>query len=154
MLIWFAQDHPDQNWLLKGVHNRPSLEEYESDVAYFRRVAGEEGIEKLFKEKDLNLLAFSADCLFFEIASAAGKPFLLSSPLNPRLQLFISLTLTGVPIASMPLGILDYNGRPFGLGLVAQAGGEDLMIQFMSAFEASFPKRGIPSFPTKVMKKL
>lgn len=54
----------------------------------------------------------------------------------------------------MPLGILDYNGRPFGLGLVAQAGREDLMFQFMSAFEASFPKRGIPSFPTKCTKKL
>ena len=78
-LTWFTPDHPDQNWLLKGVHNRPSQEEYESDVAYFQQVAREEGIEKLFREKDLNLLAFSADCLFFEIASAAGKPFLLSS---------------------------------------------------------------------------
>lgn len=86
MLTWFTQDHPDQNWLLKGVHNRPSQEEYESDVAYFRHVARQEGIEKLFKERDLNLLAFSADCLFFEIASAAGKIFLLSSPLYPSLR--------------------------------------------------------------------
>ena len=49
----------------------------------------------------------------------------------------------------MPLGILDYNGRPFGLGLVAQAGREDLMFQFMSAFEAVFPKRANPTFPAK-----
>ena len=54
----------------------------------------------------------------------------------------------------MPLGILDYNGRPFGLGLVAQGGREDLMFQFMSAFEANFPERGLPSFPTMESKKL
>ena len=77
MLNWFTEDHPDQNWLLKGMDNRPSQEEYESDVAYFRRVARDEGIEKLFREKNLNLLAFSADCLFFEIASAAGTLILL-----------------------------------------------------------------------------
>lgn len=54
----------------------------------------------------------------------------------------------------MPLGILDYNGRPFGLGLVAQGGREDLMFQFMIAFEANFPERGLPSFPTTESKKL
>ena len=44
----------------------------------------------------------------------------------------------------MPLGLLDYNGRPFGLGLIAKAGREDLIFQFMSAYEATFPKRPIP----------
>jgi amidase len=44
----------------------------------------------------------------------------------------------------MPLGILDFNGRPFALGIIAQAGREDLMFQFMSAFERIFPKRQIP----------
>lgn len=66
---------------MKGLHSRPSQEEYENDVAYFRHVARDEGIEKLFKEKSLDLLAFSADCLFSEIASAAGKPFQLLCPL-------------------------------------------------------------------------
>ena len=92
MLTWFTQDHADLNWLLKGVHNRPSQEGDESDVAYFRHVTRQEGIEKLFKERDLNLLAFSAYCLFFGIASAAGKLSLLSSPLYPGLQSSISLT--------------------------------------------------------------
>lgn len=45
----------------------------------------------------------------------------------------------------MPLGVLDFNGRPFGLGIIAQAGREDLMFQFMSAFERHFPPRPVPS---------
>lgn len=44
----------------------------------------------------------------------------------------------------MPLGVLDYNGRPFGMGLIAKSGQEGLMLQFMSAFEAFFPKRKVP----------
>ena len=44
----------------------------------------------------------------------------------------------------MPLGLLDYNGRPFALGLIAKASREDLMFQFMSAFEEIWPKRRVP----------
>lgn len=44
----------------------------------------------------------------------------------------------------MPLGTLNFNGRPYGLGVIAQAGREDLLFQFMSAFEALFPPRPIP----------
>lgn len=45
----------------------------------------------------------------------------------------------------MPLGLLDYNGRPFGLGLMGKPGREDQMFRFMSAFEAIFPQREIPA---------
>ena len=45
----------------------------------------------------------------------------------------------------MPMGLLKCNGRPFGLGIIAQAGREDLMFQFMSAFEAMSPARCIPT---------
>jgi amidase len=46
----------------------------------------------------------------------------------------------------MPLGVLDseYYGRPFALAVIARAGREDLIFQFMSAFEEVFPKRVIP----------
>jgi amidase len=44
----------------------------------------------------------------------------------------------------MPLGTLDYNGRPFGLAIIGQAGKEDIMFTFMSAFEAVFEKRVVP----------
>ena len=43
------------------------------------------------------------------------------------------------------MGLLKRNGRPFGLGIIAQAGREDLMFQFMSAFEDMSPRRCIPT---------
>ena len=45
----------------------------------------------------------------------------------------------------MPVGVIPADGRPYGLGIMAQAGREDLMFQFMSAFEAHFPLRDLPS---------
>ena len=52
--------------------------------------------------------------------------------------------MSGYPLGTVPLGLLNYNGRPFGLGIMAKAAREDLIIQFMSAFETKFPKRRIP----------
>lgn len=45
----------------------------------------------------------------------------------------------------MPAGIIQADGRPYGLGIMAQTGREDLMFQFMSAFEAHCPQRAVPS---------
>ena len=124
---------------MEGLNERPSRETYEQDVEHFRKKGRQEGIDKLFLEHDLNLLAFSADSLVFAYASAAGMLPLLVA-VSER-----CLRLLGYPIATMPLGILHHKGRPFGLGLIAQAGREDLMFQFMSAYEANFPPRSIPN---------
>jgi len=50
----------------------------------------------------------------------------------------------GYPIAAMPLGYLDYNGRAHGLCAVARAHNDGLLIQLLSAFEQTFPKRRPP----------
>lgn len=50
----------------------------------------------------------------------------------------------GFPIATVPLDILNYNGRPFGLSIMAQEYREDLLFAFMKAWETSFPWRPIP----------
>jgi amidase len=47
-------------------------------------------------------------------------------------------------VATMPLGTLDHLGRPFSLAVIAKAGREDLIFQFLSAFEITFPKRVVP----------
>jgi len=83
-------------------------------------VAKDQGIDKLFKEKNLNLLAYSMDALVHNIAAAAGYP-----------------------IATIPLGLTS-DGRPIGMGIMAQSGKEGLMLQFMSAMEAHFPSREVP----------
>jgi amidase len=45
----------------------------------------------------------------------------------------------------MPIGVIQADGRPYGLGIMSQAGREDLMVQSMSAFEAHFPPRVVLS---------
>lgn len=51
---------------------------------------------------------------------------------------------TGYPIASVPLGLSAYNGRPHGMEMVARNGEEEKMFKVMSAWEASFPDAGKP----------
>lgn len=55
-----------------------------------------------------------------------------------------SLTVLGYPIGTVPLGTVDYNGRPFGLAIIAKAGREDVILAFMSAFEAMSKERPVP----------
>lgn len=43
----------------------------------------------------------------------------------------------------MPLGYLEYNGRPHGLAAVAKE--EGLLIQLQSAYEGVFPPRKPPT---------
>lgn len=48
----------------------------------------------------------------------------------------------------MPLSYLDYNGRPFGVAAIAGKDQEALLIQVMSAWEATFPARKPPQIST------
>jgi amidase len=50
----------------------------------------------------------------------------------------------GHPIASLTLSYLHYNGRPFGLAVLADAHQDALLVQVMSAWEATFPRRKTP----------
>jgi len=118
--IEFDAEHPDQGQLLRALRTPPSKELYEKAVFHSRNVAKDQGIDKLFKEKNLNLLAYSMDALVHNIAAAAGYP-----------------------IATVPLGLTS-DRRPMGMGIMAQSGKEGLMFQFMSAMEAHFPPREIP----------
>ncbi|PNP47657.1 hypothetical protein TGAMA5MH_01480 [Trichoderma gamsii] len=45
----------------------------------------------------------------------------------------------------MPLSYLKYNGRPIGLVAFTTAGGEEMLLNFLRAYEDTFPKRRPPS---------
>ncbi|KAJ8125494.1 hypothetical protein O1611_g8145 [Lasiodiplodia mahajangana] len=120
--VELPEGHPDQNQLLKASRNPPSREMYETVKERMKSISKDNGIDKLFREQNLNILAFPMDSLMVFVSAASGYP-----------------------IATMPLGVIPEDGRPYGLGIMAQAGREDLMFQFMSAFEAHFPSRALPS---------
>ncbi|OCT46325.1 amidase family protein [Cladophialophora carrionii] len=52
--------------------------------------------------------------------------------------------LSGYPAVTLPLGYLEFNGRPFGLVALASRHQEPLLIKVASAWEATFPKRQPP----------
>ncbi len=71
-------------------------------------------LEDAFDSQGLNIIAALADSPLCVYAAAAGYP-----------------------IATVPLGQLRYNNRPFGLCMVAKANNEELLLRFMAAWEAS-----------------
>ncbi|KAI1428375.1 amidase family protein [Xylaria sp. FL1777] len=62
-------------------------------------------------------------------------------PADSRLSKYSAAT--GFPLCSLPLGYIDFNGRPIGLTAIARS--EVTLITLMSAFETSFPSRKPPS---------
>ncbi|KAJ4860480.1 amidase domain-containing protein [Trichoderma breve] len=58
--------------------------------------------------------------------------------------LLIHGAAAGYPTANVPLGILSYNGRAYGICLIAKAGEEETLLRFMSIFENTLPPRPVP----------
>ena len=53
--------------------------------------------------------------------------------------------VVGYPSVTLPLGYLDWNGRPFGLLAVASAFQEELLLDVDRAWEAELPFRQPPT---------
>ncbi|KAJ8130466.1 hypothetical protein O1611_g3163 [Lasiodiplodia mahajangana] len=104
-----------------------SDEAYEEAKLFLRNKAKTEGFDQVFSEHDVDLLAMPQDCRIATIAAAAGYP-------------------AGI----VPLGYAPFNGRGFGLVVVAGAGQEDKILSFMSAWEASHPE--LPKPPPQLVE--
>ncbi|KAL2277821.1 hypothetical protein FJTKL_15113 [Diaporthe vaccinii] len=78
-------------------------------------------LEPVFQDNGINIIAAPADSSLCIHAAAAGYP-----------------------IATVPLGQLTYNQRPFGLCLMARDGYEEALLQFMRLYESVAPPRPIP----------
>ncbi|PTB63049.1 amidase [Trichoderma citrinoviride] len=60
-------------------------------------------------------------------------------------SLCIHAAAAGYPIATAPIGQLRYNGRPFGLCILARENEEELLLRFMAAYEAVAKPRPVPN---------
>jgi amidase len=47
----------------------------------------------------------------------------------------------GYPLATLPVGVLEFNGRPFGLTAIARAHGEGILVALQSAWEKGCVRR-------------
>ncbi len=60
-------------------------------------------------------------------------------------SLCVHAAAAGYPVATVPLGQLRSNSRPFGLCLVARADDEEVLLRFMHAWCAVMPPRPLPN---------
>ncbi|KAI1378149.1 amidase signature domain-containing protein [Hypoxylon crocopeplum] len=125
-LVRFNEEHADlelpeefpngQAQLTDALGDLMSDEDYEAAKVFLREKAKTHGFDKIFSEHGVNVLVMPQDCRITTIAAAAGYP-----------------------VGIVPLGYADFNGRAFGLVIVAGEGREDQILEFMSAWEASNP---------------
>ncbi|KAL0943053.1 glutamyl-tRNA amidotransferase subunit [Colletotrichum truncatum] len=99
--------------------------ERQGAVTEIRRLAGGDGLGKIMRDAEVDIILSASDSLIVGFAGAAGWP-----------------------IATVPLGNLQTNGQPFGFFAVAAKGREDLLFKFMRAFHATFPRVMEPSVVT------
>ncbi|KAF2094314.1 amidase family protein [Rhizodiscina lignyota] len=129
-LVKFNEDHREQELppgkdnqarILDSVNSKMTQQEYDDLLAYNRRVCGREGIDKILADDGVDVIIGPADSQLYYIAAAAGSP-----------------------IATLPLGYIDYNGRPFALAAMASPHQDAVLIRVQAAWEATFPARKAP----------
>jgi len=92
-----------------------SSAEYEAHLSNIRTVARTKGIDRVLQQFGIDVIIGPADSQATKFAAAAGYP-----------------------IASLPLGYLDYNGRAFGMVAIAAAYEEAKLFEVMSAWDVMF----------------
>ncbi|KAJ5710648.1 hypothetical protein N7488_004804 [Penicillium malachiteum] len=112
---------PGQDLLLNSLEDKTSFEKVEGARVAVKEIA-KNGIDKVFDDHGIEAIIAPTDSPISSLASAAGYP-----------------------IATVPLGRRTTNGRPFGASILARSNHEHILIKIMSAWEATFPKREIPT---------
>ncbi|KAL6719943.1 hypothetical protein ACLMJK_001864 [Lecanora helva] len=91
-------------------------DQFDSHLAILRKAA-RSSIDKVLSEHKIDVIIGPSDGMFASMGAAAGYP-----------------------VASMPLGFADFNGRAFGVQVLARSGEENKILRVMSAWEATIPE--------------
>lgn len=91
-------------------------EAFDSKLAIVRGFT-QEAIAKTLSENHVDVILAHADARMASVAAVAGHA-----------------------VGTLPLGFADFNGRAFGLNVIAGEKGERKILQVMSAWEQSFPE--------------
>jgi amidase len=111
-----------QDDLIKALNNTDTAADIEGLKRSLRAV-GRHSLDQAFDNEAVDIIVAPGDCSLCIHAAAAGYP-----------------------IATVPLGQLRYNGRPFGLCKVAKENNEEALLRFMVAYESSgVGRRPVPS---------
>ncbi|KAE8380867.1 amidase signature enzyme [Aspergillus bertholletiae] len=114
----------DLEGAMNSIEEKEQIDEMKRDL----RKAARDILDDLFDKEKINILAAPADSPLCAHASAAGYP-----------------------VATVPIGQLRYNDRPFGLCLVARVDEEKTLLQFMEMYEKVVKPRPVPKFRMTVV---
>lgn len=120
--------YPKQDKLEKALATNLSTKALDAALQHAREVSRSKGIDKILKDYDLDVIIGPAESSTTDLASASGS---WNSPVS-SVRTDRSL---GYPIASLPLGYLDFKGRPFGMAALALAHQEATLIKVQSESE-------------------
>ena len=109
------EEHPGQQVLEGALENSMSETDFQKALNSLRSHAQAE-ITKSLADYNVDVIIGPADARMASVAAAAGYP-----------------------VGVMPLGFADFNGRAFGMNIIARAGEEDKILHAMSAWAAIFP---------------
>ncbi|KAI1425000.1 putative glutamyl-tRNA amidotransferase subunit A [Xylaria sp. FL1777] len=113
--------HDNQEFFIETQEQHLKSEEYDETLRYLRKLTRDEGIDRILKEYDVDVIIGPADSFITSLATGSGYP-----------------------VAGMPLTYLDFNGRPLGLAALAGRNQDATLVKMMSAWETTFPKRKPP----------
>lgn len=114
------EEHPGQQVLEGALENSMSETDFQKALDSLRSHAQTE-ISKSLADYNIDVILGPADARMASVAAAAGYP-----------------------VGVVPLGFADFNGRAFGMNLIARVGEEDKILQAMSAWAATFPDARAP----------
>lgn len=115
-LLRSRTDAPDQCNFEEGLADKLTNEEYEAGLNQLRR-SFRDAMEKCFKATGAGVIMASGESFLPKMAAGAGYP-----------------------LASVPLRFASYNGRPYGMEIMAHNREEGTIFKVMSAWESSFPE--------------
>jgi amidase len=112
--------------------------QYQQHLKKLRQISRDEGIDYILDKYGADVIIGPADSGLSSHASGSGTS-------SVQLYFITSLTISlGYPIAGMPLGYLDINGRAFGLVALARKHQEATLIRFLYAWDDTFHPRQPP----------
>ncbi|KAJ6437212.1 amidase [Purpureocillium lavendulum] len=112
--------YTEQNDLEKAMNSNDDPEHMQKIKDELRKTA-RQILDRAFEDNGVNLLVGPVDSGFCIHASAAGYP-----------------------VATLPVGQLRYNGRPFGMVATARRDEEEVLLRFQAAYEAAWNPRPLP----------
>ncbi|KAI4257637.1 MAG: hypothetical protein L6R42_005531 [Xanthoria sp. 1 TBL-2021] len=106
-------EHPNQDVLIGALNSNMTDQQCKERLAITRHRATS-AIKKSLAENEIDVILGPADSRIASVAAAAG-----------------------FPVATVPLGLADFNGRAFGMLLISPENTEAKMFEVMSAWEAT-----------------